>query len=182
MDLELELYFLHEENATKDGIQSICKIINDAYKKGEAGMWKARAKRISIENLEEIIKKNQLIVAAHKNSIIGTVAVKRMNDGITGEFGMLAVDDKYKNKGVGRKLIEKAEEWAISIGLHNMRLELLTPTNWEHPTKEFLKKWYYKLGYTPQEKESFKTLFPESASLLKTDCDFTVWTKTLNER
>lgn len=60
-----------------------------------------------------------------------------------------------------------------------MRLELLTPRHWTHPSKEFLKQWCSRIGYTPQATEPFELLHPKLIPKLKTECDFTVWHKSL---
>jgi len=51
--------------------------------------------------------------------------------------------------------------------------------SWTHPSKEFLKKWYSRSGYKPQATESFEILHPELVPELATECDFTVWHKSL---
>jgi hypothetical protein len=60
-----------------------------------------------------------------------------------------------------------------------MRLELLTPRNWTHPSKEFLKKWYSRIGYAPYATESLETTHPHLVQELATECEFTVWHKSL---
>jgi hypothetical protein len=60
-----------------------------------------------------------------------------------------------------------------------MRLELLTPRNWKHPSKEFLTGWYGRLGYRPQFTEPLEELYPDKVPQLATECDFTVWPKGL---
>ena len=60
-----------------------------------------------------------------------------------------------------------------------MRLEVLTPRRWTHPSKEFLKQWYSRLGYTPLATEPFESMHPELVPELATECDFTVWRKSL---
>ena len=46
-------------------------------------------------------------------------------------------------------LVKAAEERARSMNRRAMRLELLTPPSWTHPSKEFLKGWYTQIGYAP---------------------------------
>jgi hypothetical protein len=60
-----------------------------------------------------------------------------------------------------------------------MRLEILTPRHWTHPSKEFLKRWYSRIGYSPQTTEPFEAMYPELVPELATECDFTVWHKSL---
>src|SRR6185503_3962802 len=110
--------------------------------------------------------------------LVGSVNVKLMNGGV-GEFGMLVADLNRRGEGIGAALVERAENWARDMGCHTMRLELLTPRNWTHPSKEFLKVWYTRSGYRPQTTEPFEILHPELVPGLATECDFTVWHKPL---
>lgn len=61
-----------------------------------------------------------------------------------------------------------------------MRLELLTPKDWKHPSKEFLKKWYTRIGYSVQSTEPLEKLHPDKVNNLATPCDFTIYHKKLN--
>ena len=102
-----------------------------------------------------------------------------MNVGRTGEFGMLVADKSYRGLGIGSTLVLAAENWAKSEGFNRMRLELLEPRNWEHPSKVFLRKWYSRIGYVPDKTEPFEIMHPEKTCALATECNFTVWYKTL---
>ncbi|HEY7159930.1 MAG TPA: N-acetyltransferase, partial [Acidobacteriota bacterium] len=59
------------------------------------------------------------------------------------------------------------------------RLKILAPRHWKHPSKEFLKQWYSRLGYVQQSIEPFELMPPEFISELATECDFSVWHKSL---
>lgn len=92
---------------------------------------------------------------------------------------MLVADLTQRGRGIGSALVDRAERWARDGACHTMRLELLTPRNWTHPSKEFLKMWYSRIGYRPQATEPFEILHPELVPELATECDFTVWLKSL---
>ena len=51
-----------------------------------------------------------------------------------------------------------------------MQLELLVPRQWRHPTKEFLKAWYSRIGYRPVRTGKFEESYPELAPQLATPC------------
>ena len=72
-----------------------------------------------------------------------------------------------------------AEAWAREKGCHTMRLELLTPREWTHPSKTFLQRWYARIGYAPHAAEPLEIMHPELVPELATACDFTVWLKPL---
>jgi GNAT superfamily N-acetyltransferase len=106
------------------------------------------------------------------------VNVNLLGDGV-GEFGMLVADRAYRGFGIGSALVEHAERWARGHACHTMRLELLTPRHWVQPSKEFLKDWYSRIGYSPRAAEPLEVMYPDLVPQLATECDFTVWHKNL---
>ena len=60
-----------------------------------------------------------------------------------------------------------------------MQLELLLPRGWQHPTKEFLKGWYGRIGYRRVRTDSIDDAHPHLAPLLATPCDLAVYEKPL---
>ena len=173
------IYFLNGMHLTDIKVQNLCDLINEAYREGEKGLWQVSYQRITINELLHIIGKNELIVASINGNFVGAVKVKIRDDKYTGEFGMLCVNKEYRNAGLGGKLIDRVEEWALENHLTQLRLEILSPIVWQHPVKEFLKKWYQKKGYALHRSELFKASYPGLASQLITQCDFTVWIKKL---
>jgi GNAT superfamily N-acetyltransferase len=159
-------------------IERLSDLINEVYDDAESGMWKRRGIRTTPTEVERLLRARALILAEIDGVIVGSVNVNLMSDGV-GEFGMLAADLHYRGMGIGSALVDRAEQWARDMGCHTMRLELLTPRDWSHPSKEFLKKWYSKICYVPQTTEPLERLHPELAPELATECDFTVWRKSL---
>jgi hypothetical protein len=60
-----------------------------------------------------------------------------------------------------------------------MRLELLAPREWSHPSKEFLAAWYARLGYAVAGKGAMEDSHPHLAPLLATPCDVMIYEKDL---
>eukprot|EP01135_Chromosphaera_perkinsii_P000259 Nk52_evm28s62 gene=Nk52_evmTU28s62 len=167
-----------KEDLEEKPLERLTGLINEVYNDAESGMWKPGAQRCNIEEVKNLVEQQRLILAFLGGNIVGSIQVCKMDDD-TVEFGMLVADMKYRNIGIGRKLVAAAEGWAKSVGASTMRLELLTPRNWDHPSKEFLKKWYTRLGYKPTHTEPFEKMFAHLVDQLCTDCDFTVWLKRL---
>ena len=166
-----------ESDLGADNIKRLSDLINEVYDDAESGMWKRKGVRTNLTEVEGLLRAQALILAEIGGALVGSVNVNLMRDGV-GEFGMLVADRKYRGKGIGSALIDSAEKWAREMACHTMRLELLTPSNWTHPSKEFLKKWYSRIGYKPQTIESLEILHPELVPELATECDFTVWYKS----
>jgi GNAT superfamily N-acetyltransferase len=170
--------FPTEADLAASKIKRLSDLINEVYDDAESGMWKRPGTRSNSGEVERLLRNQALILAEIDSKLVGAVNVNLMNDGI-GEFGMLVADLNHRGKGIGSALVDRAEKWARDMGCHTMRLELLTPRHWTHPSKEFLKQWYSRIGYQPQTTEPFEILHPELVPELATECDFTVWHKSL---
>jgi len=159
-------------------VRSLSNLINAVYDDAESGMWKHKATRTNTGQVRKLLKEKALILAELDGKIVGSVNVNLMGGSI-GEFGMLVADFNHRGKGIGSALVQAAEDWARQKKCKTMQLELLTPRHWKHPSKEFLKQWYRRIGYEPQLVEPFEKLHPEKVADLATECDFTVWHKQL---
>lgn len=173
---EIKIYFPSFLGAEQ--ITSLVNLVNDVYDVAERNMWKQKGVRTTLAEVEALIKKQRLMVAEVEGSIVGLIKIDQIDEE-TGEFGMLVVDPAVRGRKLGRLLVQSAEKWVRNEGCKTMQLELLTPRTWNHPTKEFLKGWYSRMGYVPQRTAPFGAEYPDIASLLACDCDFTIWTKNL---
>jgi len=179
MEDSLKIYFAKEKDFPKEVLTTILEFVNQVYEEGEKGMWMGTVNRTSAEELRDKLSANQLVVAEQNKEIKGVIQVYKTEDNLTAEFAMLAVNPQYMKQRIGGRLIDFAEQWAIQNGMKIMRLELLTPANWKQPSKEFLQKWYRRLGYISQGKKPFAIDYPHLAPFLITACDFTEWRKRL---
>ena len=167
-----------ESDLAVDNIKRLADLINDVYDDAESGMWKRGGTRTNPAEVERLIRARALILAELDGALVGSVNVNLMRNGV-GEFGMLVADRKYRGEGIGSALVKHAEQWAREHGCQTMRLEVLAPRYWTHPSKAFLKQWYSRIGYTPDATEPFESMHPELVSEVATECDFTVWHKAL---
>lgn len=179
-----------ECNAEVPVLQYLVQMVNDVYDIAEQGMWKVKGFRTNLTEMQQFVATGELMVAKLRvmptgaTSIVGCVRVRKLtssthDDDACGSLGMLVVDPAHRGQGIGRRLVQAAEAWAVHQGLRCMQLELLKPRTWKHPTKEFNQAWYTRLGYVHQGTDSFAQEFPQIANLLATECDYTIWKKTL---
>ena len=161
-------------------IQKLARLINLVYLETEKDYWPhdGTYERISSTQLSKYITNNQIIIATVKNHIIGVVRVYKFDDESCG-FGMLVTQKKYRKLGVGKKLLTTIDSWAKDQNFKKIQLELLKPQNYIDKNKEFLKKWYQKIGYNYIEKTTYKKLYPKQASLLKIPCIFEIYHKNI---
>ena len=156
----------------------LAQLINQVYKVSEGNIWVDDYQRTSKEQLFELIRTNQLLLAIHQHKIIGCVWVEKVNN-TTYKFKMLVTDPEYKGKGVGTLLVSYAEEEAIRRGAYKMQLELLVPTEFEHPDKIFLTQWYTRIGYQKVAEHEVDYVHQGISRYLKTGCVAQVFEKQL---
>jgi hypothetical protein len=87
------------------------------------------------------------------------VRVQRIGDDIS-EFGMLAVPASQRGNGVGGDLVRFAERLSLATGRAEMRLELLVPRAWRHPSTRFLADWYHRIGYRVLRTGTIDEMYP----------------------
>ena len=163
---------------TPDNVKRLSDLINEVYDDAESGMWKRKGTRTNSAEVWRLLQARALILAEVDGVLVGSVNVNLLGEGV-GEFGMLVTCHRHRGQGIGAALIGHAEQWAREHACHTMRLEVLAPRTWKHPSKELLRQWYTRLGYTPQTTEPFDSMHPELLPELATECDYTGWCKSL---
>ena len=162
----------------QDDLPALTDLINRVYLDAEKGLWAEHAERTNPAEVRTLVRAGEIAVARDGTTVTGSVRVQQLSDDL-GEFGMLVADPARRGTGIGRNLVAFAEQWARDRGLRWMQLELLVPRAWEHPTKEFARAWYTRVGYVPVRLGRFDEDFPHLAPLLGTPCDFLVMHKDL---
>lgn len=160
-------------------LDELTDLINDVYAAAESGLWRDGAVRTTRAELTDLIRAEQIAVATVRGHIAGSVRVHEMTSEGTGEFGMLVAAYEHRSIGVGRALIDFAERTCREQGLSAMQLEVLVPRDWTHPSKEFLRTWYRRIGYRLIRSGSFHDAYPNLSPLLATPCNFEIYEKPL---
>jgi GNAT superfamily N-acetyltransferase len=176
-DLEIDI----EPAASADDTAlatTIADLINGVYVIAEAGLWVDGARRTDAREIAELIRQQELATARVDGELVGAVRVHAL-DAATAEFGMLSADPGHRGLGIGRALVSFAERWATVRGFAAMQLELLVPTSWQHPSKQFLHEWYSRIGYREVRRGPLDELYPELEPLLATPCVLVVSQKSL---
>lgn len=175
----VEIKMLHDScDIPRAELEKIAALVNRVYRETEKGLWKPGAARTDLEEIKQFASSGELAVARINGEIVGCVRIQKLDD-YTGEFGMLAVDEKHQGNGIGRALIQFAEEKCKSENLQKMQLELLVPQEGSHPFKTILEKWYTRIGYDPVHTETVESLFPDLAPQLAIPCQFIIFQKEL---
>jgi GNAT superfamily N-acetyltransferase len=164
--------------ADPETVDAIADLVNRVYVIAEAGLWTDGAERTTSAEVADLLAKGWIATARVGDRVVGAVTLRAL-DTRTAEFGMLAADPEWRGVGVGRELVAFAERWAAERGHSTMQLELLVPTGWSHPSKQFLRGWYERLGYREFRRTRLEELYPELEPQLATPCDLLVFRKPL---
>ncbi|MCU7726929.1 GNAT family N-acetyltransferase [Actinoplanes sp. KI2] len=167
-----------ERSADERFVAEVTELVNRAYAVAEQGIWLEGTDRTSPAEIAAMIDAGHLVAARDGDALIGVMRLQRLPTG-EGEFGMLVADPARRGAGIGRDLIAYAEDWARSRSLPAMQLELLFPSGWTHPVKQFLRDWYQRLGYRVVRHGHLGEDYPDLVPRLATECDFLVFHKAL---
>lgn len=157
---------------------TLTELINDVYSVAEEGLWIGGSVRTTVAEVTELARSGQLAVARRNAEVVGCVRVQFVDDQV-GEFGMLAVLPRDRGSGTGRALVDFAQDEVRRRQGHTMQLEVLTPRERSHPSKEFIIGWYTRMGYQLTSVGAIEESYPHLAPHLATSCDFAVYRRSL---
>jgi GNAT superfamily N-acetyltransferase len=172
---------LLEPTASRDTrlVEQLTDLVNDVYATAESGLWQDGFLRTTESEYAELIAAGEVAVAATPDGLVlGSVHLRQIGED-TSEFGMLVADPAHRGAGIGRALLDFAEQDGLDRGLRAIQLELLVPRTWRHPNKEFLKSWYGRRGFRLVQIRRMDETHPHLAPLLATPCDLEVYEKQL---
>jgi GNAT superfamily N-acetyltransferase len=148
------------------------------YATAESGLWREEATRTTATEVAQLIRAREIVVAVRQGRIVGSVRLHDVAADVS-EFGLLVAAPDQRHTGVGCALLDFAEQHSRERGLRAIRLELLVPRNWSHPSKEFLKAWYGRRGHRLVRTGTIDGAYPHLAPLLATPCDLEIHEKPL---
>lgn len=174
MDATVELLVERVEpsrSGDADFVEGIASLVNEVYLDAESGMWVEGTPRTSPDEVAGLTAAGELFIAIRSgHGVVGVIRVHDV-DAETSEFGMLAVAPDQRSLGAGRVLVDAVERDARHRGMSAMQLELLVPTAWSHPAKEFLTSWYGRRGYRQIASVDLGERYPDLAPHLATECE-----------
>jgi ribosomal protein S18 acetylase RimI-like enzyme len=147
--------------ATLENVTEITNLVNSAYR-GETSKkgWTTEANilegtRITETELSETLShtNNTILVYQQNETIIGTVLL--INKKTELYLGMLTISPELQNAGLGKKLLQAAEDFARSLHLPKIVMTVIS-------IREELIAWYQRNGYSDSGKrEPFPAAFDD---------------------
>ncbi len=144
-------------------IAAIVRVINAAFRAAES--FFIERDRISAETLQPMLEKSNFLLAEDAAGLAGCVLVELRGE--RAYFGLLAVDPARQHRGLGRRLIDEAENYARASGCRAMDLCIVN-------LRAELPAYYRRLGYV----ETGTAPFPEEIKS-KLPCHFILMSKPL---
>lgn len=132
--------------STTEEVRVLHAIMVEVYAVTEVDIWGHDYQRMDLAEFTEIINKEELLVAKFNGQLVGCLHLYRLTDFVF-SFGLLSVDFNFKGKGIGRELIQFAEEIARKNKGESMEIEVLRAKHQELEFKQILDQWYQRLGY-----------------------------------
>ncbi|MCK0090981.1 GNAT family N-acetyltransferase [Rhodococcus sp. F64268] len=157
---------------------TVADLVNSVYAVAEDGMWTSGTTRTSSSEVDGMIRAGEMIAAWLGDTLVGCIRVVRL-DAATAEFGMLAAAPRFRGHGIGRRLIDFAEQRCAAAGCDVMQLEIIRPRDTELPSKRFLARWYTALGYRPVHTGPVDAAHPELVAMLAVPCEVDTYRRDL---
>ncbi|HTU36083.1 MAG TPA: GNAT family N-acetyltransferase [Candidatus Acidoferrum sp.] len=129
--------------ATGNDIPAIVGVVNAAFVVEDF----IEGTRTDITNLTEMMQKGEFLVAEDESNQIAACVYIEIR-GERGYLGMLSVDPPKQGTGLGRVMVEAAENHCRNRGCRWMDLRVLSP-------RRELLPFYEKFGYTQVRREEF---------------------------
>lgn len=129
------MYEFNYRTANVADAEALVPLINRAF---EIELQFFTTGRIDLAETLEYLKKGTFLLAEYDGELAGCNYVEMRGE--VGYFGLLSVDPAHQGRGLGRKLIEQAEDFCCEAGCSLMQIRVLN-----HRTE--LPPFYEKLGY-----------------------------------
>ena len=164
--------------ATNQDQKVIISLANQVYYTSEREFWKEGYYRIDEQEYNHHLNNNLLFVGELENEIVGCILMKQI-DKTTTSFSMLICHPNHRKKGIGKTFVNHVLKTAKEKGYQKMQLEILSPLNWVHKEKEFLKSWYSSIGFKLIKEVNFLDYYPTHDKYMKCPLLFALYEKDL---
>lgn len=162
-------------------VAMLSDLINEVYAVAEDGLWTQGVTRTTAEEIAHLTRAGEIAVAVLGERIVGCIRIQQLDEDMS-EFGMLAAAPSHRGIGIGRELVRFAEQSSRDKSRGTMQLELLVPREWTHPAKEFLARWYDRIGYKAVRRGSTGEFHPNLSPSLAIPCDFVIYRKDIRHK
>ena len=134
--------------------------------------------RITFEEYNQLIEKDEILMALWNNEVVGGIHYYGRREGVY-SFSLLCADFDKSGLGIGRALIDSVVADAKAHGAHLIELEILRPKGMDVPFKIRISDWYKRLGFVYTHSQNFAEIRPDKAVNLLNPSDFDYYQKQI---
>jgi len=134
---------VHVRDATASDAESIAGLVNRAFL---VERFFVDGDRTSPAEISRLLDAGVFLLAETDGRLVACVYVERRGE--RGYFGMLSVDPSRQGEGLGRRLVDAAEDRCRSRGCRLMEIHVVD-------VREELPPFYRRLGYVEVGEEPF---------------------------
>jgi len=150
-------------HATEHDVPALTRLINAAFVVEQVAF---DGDRVDQQGVRGYMSRGHFLLAEAAGSPIGCVFIEQRDD--RAYLGLLSVEPALQGRGLGRRLVDAAEELARSLGARAMDLRVISPR------ADQLLPFYERLGYTFIRNEPFP---PDLVA--KVPCHYLLMSKSL---
>ncbi|MFI5202698.1 MAG: GNAT family N-acetyltransferase [Candidatus Kapaibacterium sp.] len=145
-----EFYFIRP--ATVEDVSAIVALVNVAFNVETNLKIFLEGVRTDEKNVTDLMQKGEFFLMEEKSgNILSSIYIEVRGE--RGYFGMLAVEPALQGRGLGRAMVEFAENYCRERGCTIMDLKVLSP-------RVELLPYYHKLGYEDMGTDAFRPSRP----------------------
>jgi GNAT superfamily N-acetyltransferase len=148
--------------ATADDVEAVAALITLAYRVED---FFITGDRTDPADIRRRMQQGVFLVLELDGALAGAVFVEVRAR--AGYFGMLSVDPARQGEGLGRRLIDAAEDWCRTAGCNEMEIEVVS-------LRTELPPFYQRLGYVLTGTRPFPDMHKSRMA-----CEFLVMAKAL---
>ena len=151
--------------APTDSLQELTRLLHAAYAELGAMGLNYTAVDQPVEVTEKRVRAGVCFVAVAAGSIVGTIAVEPpVDDPACPYFAQpsvasahqLAVAPAYQRKGIGSRLLKRAESWALANGYSELVLDTAEPAR--HLVALYGRLGYGHVGFVQWEAKAYRSV------------------------
>jgi L-amino acid N-acyltransferase YncA len=137
---------IKSRRARKEDVKEMVSVINKAYESEK--VKKEGVPRTDEKEIEETMKREDsffIVLTTSEDKIVGSIFVKDLDDS-NAYFGMLSVHPAFRRRGLGSRLQNEANNWALKQKKKYM-------TCWVIDMNHDLRRRYHRQGFRPTGKK-----------------------------
>jgi GNAT superfamily N-acetyltransferase len=151
--------------AAGDSLEALTQMLHDAYAALGAKGLNYTAVDQSVEVTAQRVGGGGCFVAVSEGRIVGTVSVDHPKDNAACPYlsrahvasaSQFAVAPSHQKRGIGSRLLEKAEAWALANGYAELVLDTAEPAR--HLVVLYERKGYRHVGFVQWEGKRYRSV------------------------